>query len=188
MGPIEMMYLIAGQRVDRELPKQSSKTMSDTLKTPEQLLELAEPHATRSVRIARQVTKYPASLETMRQRWRQLSFGLAAATPVLLLGVIGGSLIQTNSALVETLWEITAAGILLCGILIAIADSCSFYLKPLNRQTTPVEIEELEQLLERSNDAKAWHTHLSTSGRTPHQFDLEIMWALAKQELGKTKA
>ncbi len=180
-----MMSVIAGQDIDRILPNRSDNSMPQTPQTPEQLLDLAEPGAASSVRIARKAIGEPARIETQRQRWRRLSTTLTASAPILLGIIIGGSLIQTGSPLIETVWIITAAGILLAGIAIAVAYSRSYYLNPLDATNTPTQDQEVQQLIKRSAYAKAWHEFITREARGVHQFDLEIMWALATQELGK---
>lgn len=151
--------------------------MPHTRSNPEILLKNAEAQAGRSVRIARQCLGKPALLDAQRVLWRRLSNSMAALAPVMLVLVIAGSLVQTNSALIETIWEITAAAILLAGVLIAFADSRSFYLKPIDNSSATRE--ELLQLENRSAQARAWHDIVRAEGRALHQFDLEIMWALA---------
>lgn len=151
--------------------------MSNTRFNPETLLSNAEAHASRSVRIARSCLGNPSVLESKIGFWKRLSSTAATLAPIMLLLVIAGSLFQTNSSLVETLWEVTAAATLLAGLVIAFSDSRHFYLKPVE-QTAAIR-EELLQLENKSSQARAWHTFLREEGRRLHQFDLEIMWALA---------
>ncbi|MDO6388024.1 hypothetical protein [Uliginosibacterium sp. 31-12] len=151
--------------------------------TAQQLLDLAAPHAARSVRLARQYLGKAASIDTQALRWRRISTTLAAIAPILLLAVIAGSLIQTNSALVETLWEFTAGAMLLAGVGIAIADSRGFFLRSINADT-PLLLEEVHQVEEASELARAWHAVVTQEQRPLRQFDLEIMWALSAHERG----
>ena len=147
---------------------------------PQTLLKQAESHASRSVRIARSSLGKPEIIASRRVFWRRISNSMAVLAPIMLILVIAGSMIQTHSALVETRWEITAAAMLLAGVLIAIADSCGFYLKPVD--TSQTVREELLQLENRSAGARAWHEFVRQEGRPLYQFDIEIMWALATED------
>ena len=187
MGPIEMMYLIAGQRLDRQLPPESTTPLVTPMQ-PEELLDRAASRAGTAVSYARKTLGKPEHIATLRQRWRKLSGVLMICAPVMLAGVIAGSVIQTNSRLIETLWEATAAAMLLGGIALAFADSRSFYLKDLQATQANTQLEELAQLALRSQLAAAWQAVIVKEGRTPHQFDLDIMWALVASETPEADA
>lgn len=180
MGPIELFFLVASKKADRPLPPMTTQAMTPSNLTPEQLLALAEPVATKSVRFARMAVSSPSAIVEQQRRWRRVSASFAAAAPALLVFVIAGSLMHTNSALVETVWEITAAAILLSGIVIAVADSQGYYLTTLSAEQTPAQWLELTELAERSPQAAAWRDQATKTGRTLHQFDLEIMWAVVE--------
>lgn len=160
--------------------------MSSAL-TPQELLDRASAKASRSVRLARKCIGKPQFITRQATFCRRLSMSMAALAPVLLVLVIIGSLVQTNSSLIETLWEITAGAILLAGLLIATADSRNFFLKVID-QKSPVQQAEARKLSEESALAKAWLDFVGTEARALHQFDLEIMWALHEQERTKPAA
>lgn len=144
----------------------------------ETLLARAAARAPRAARMARRALADPAWTDRRQRRLRLVSGWLAWLTPGLLLLVIIGSLAQNNSALVETLWEITALAVLLAGIAIAIADSGHYYVKPLSADG----LNEWQEVAATSAQAASWQGIVSAQARPPCQFDLEIAWALAAAE------